>query len=185
MSVQMWQETIAVAQTDGAAVTAAAATSLLPTHAKATLPPLFFDRAGKRIRIKASGKISSLITTPGTARFDVRLGATVVFDGLAVLLDSVAAHTDVGWSLEIELTQRALGAVATLIGIGKWTCEDILGVPAAAPKGVLTAVLPWNSAPAAGNTFDATATQVLDLYFTQTAATGSITLQQYSVESLN
>jgi hypothetical protein len=34
-----------------------------------------------------------VITTPGTARFDLRIGAVVAFDSLAILLDTVAAHT--------------------------------------------------------------------------------------------
>jgi hypothetical protein len=115
----------------------------------------------------------------------VRFGGTVIFDGLAVLLDTVAAHTNVGWELEILLTVRAVGATANLIGQGRWTCEDILGVPAAAPKGCLTAILPWNSAPAVGTNFDSTASQQVDLFFTQTVATGSMTLHQYMLESKN
>jgi hypothetical protein len=184
MSSQGWQETLITSSVDGTAVTAAAATTLLPAAVKYTLPNNFFY-VGRQLLIKASGRISSVITTPGTARFDVRFGATVVFDGLAVLLDSVAAHTNVGWILEILLTCRAIGTTGNLIGQGKWTSEDILGVPATAPKGVLTAMLPWNSAPAVGNNFDTTATQQVDLFFTQTAATGSITLHQYSLWSLN
>jgi hypothetical protein len=185
MSMQGWQETLITAQSDGAAVTAAAATTLLPAHAKYTLAPNFFSRLGQKLRIKATGRISSLITTPGTARFDVRFGATVVFDGLAILLDTVAAHTNVGWWLEIEMTLRAVGATANLMGQGFWTCEDILGVPAAAPKGVLSAMLPWNSAPAVGNNFDSGASQQVDLFFTQTAATGSITLHTFELISAN
>lgn len=184
MSLQRWQETLITAQVDGAAVTAAAATTLLPAAAKATLPPNFFE-IGKKIQIRASGRISSVITTPGTARFDVRLGGTVVFDGLAILLDSVAAHTNVGWTLDIELTCRAIGASANLMGQGTWTCEDILGVPATAPKGVLSAILPWNSAPAVGSNFDSTTSQQVDLFFTQTVATGSITLHQYELIAKN
>jgi len=184
MSLQTWQETLISAQVDGGAVTAAAATSLLPGAAKYTIPANFFE-IGKALRLTAAGKISSVVTTPGTARFDVRLGGTVVFDGLAALLDSVAAHTNVGWWLEILLTCRAIGASANLMGHGKWTSEDLLGVPASAPKGVLTAMLPWNSAPAVGSNFDSTTSQQLDLYFTQTVATGSVTLQQFALEALN
>jgi len=182
MSKQTWMGELIRAQSDGAALTAAAAASCLPTHAKYTLPPNYFDAPGKGLRIKASGRISSVITTPGTARFDVRLGSTVVFDGLAIVLDSIAAHTNVGWALEIELTARTVGTGtnATLIGTGWWTCEDIIGVPATAPKGVLSAILPWNSAPAVGNGFDSTIANVLDLFFTQTQATGSMTLHQYT-----
>lgn len=168
------------AQISGSALTAASTGSMLPAAAVKTLPANYFDTIGQQLLIKASGKISSVITTPGTARFDVRLGGTVVFDGLAVLLDSVAGHTDVGWELEILLTLRAIGASANFMGIGKWTSEDILGVPASAPKGSLTAVLPWNSAPAVGANFDSTTALSVDVQFTQTVATGSLTCQQYA-----
>lgn len=186
MSRQTWHETLITAETDGTAVTAAAAATLLPTNAKITLPNNFFY-IGRKLQIRASGRISSVITTPGTARFDVRVGAVVAFDGLAILLDSVAAHTDVPWWLEIDLTCRAVGSgtSTTLFGTGRWTCEDILGVPASAPKGVLTAILPWNTAPAVGTGFDNTAANTLDLFFTQTVATGSCQLHTYEVISCN
>ena len=184
MSLQTWQETLIVAPGDGPALTAAAAARCIPATGLVTLPPNFWA-VGRAMRIKASGKITSVITTPGTARFDVRMTASVVFDSLAILLDSVAAHTNVGWLLEIILTCRAIGATGNLFGQGKWTCEDILGVPATPPKGVLSAILPWNSAPAVGGNFDTTISHILDLYFTQTAATGSLTLNQFLVEMLN
>lgn len=171
---------------DGTAVTAASATSLLTSSAaggKFTLPANFFKNVGEKLKIRAYGRISSLITTPGTARFDVRFGGTVVFDGLAVLLDSVAAHTNVGWWLEIDLWLQAIGSSATFFGCGRWTSEDILGVPATAPKGVLSAMLPWNTAPTVGTAFDATASQQVDLFFTQTAATGSCTLHAYTLSA--
>lgn len=189
MSLQTWQETLVSSATDGPALTAAAAASCLPAEAKIVLlPDRFRWSVGKALRISASGRISSVITTPGTARFDVRLGGNVVFDGLAVLLDSVAAHANAQWRLALDLVCTAIGTSATLEGSGAWTCEDILGVPATAPKGVLTAMLPWNTAPgSAGGTFDSTASagNVLDLFFTQTVATGSMTLHRYLVESLN
>jgi hypothetical protein len=171
------------AQGDGPTLTAAAAATCLPGQAKVTIPGGTFDAPGKLLLIKASGRISSLITTPGTARFDVRLGGTVLFDSLAILLDTVAAHTTVGWTLDIQMSMRTAGTAATFWGQGTWTCEDILGVPATAPKGVLSAILPWNTTPAvSANTFDATAANVLDLFFTQTVATGSLTLHQYMAE---
>lgn len=186
MSQQTWVETLVSSQVDGPTLTAAAAATCIPAAAKTILPVPYFY-VGRALRITASGKISSVITTPGTARFDIRLGGTVVFDSLAILLDTVAGHTNVGWWLDILLTCRAIGSgtSANLIGQGKFTCEDILGVPATAPKGVLTAMLPWNSAPAVGAGFDSTAALSVDMFFTQTAATGSLTVLQYTVESLN
>ena len=174
-----YMEAFLAAQVDGPALTAAAAATCLPAAAKKTLPANYFDVIGKSLLLLASGRISSLITTPGTARYDVRLGGTVVFDSLAILLDTVAGHTNVGWFLAILLTARAIGATGNLMGQGVWVCEDILGVPATAPKGVLTAMLPWNSAPAVGANFDTTTSQQLDLFFTQTVATGSMTLHQF------
>ena len=181
---QTFNETVMTSQIDGGNITAAAATSLLPAAAKFVIPANYWQ-IGRKLNIKAHGRISSVITTPGTARFDVRMGATVVFDGLAILLDSVAAHTNVAWFLEIDLTCRAIGTSANFMGVGRWTCEDILGVPATAPKGVLTAMLPWNTAPAVGANFDSTATQILDLFFTQTVATGACLIHQFELNLPN
>jgi hypothetical protein len=186
MGLQTWTEVLTNSQVDGPTLTAAAAATCIPPAAKITLPNNWFY-VGRMLRITATGRISSVITTPGTARFDIRVGAVVAFDSLAVLLDTVAAHTNVGWKLDIVLTCRSIGngTGGTLIGQGVWTCEDILGVPATAPKGVLGAILPWNSAPAVGTGFDSTAANTLDMFFTQTAATGSLTVHQFSVEALN
>lgn len=180
----VYMQRLITSQIDGAARVAAAAATVLPAAALKTLGPNFFDTIGQQLLIKASGKISSVITTPGTARFDVRLGGTVVFDGLAVLLDSVAAHVDVGWDLEILLTLRAIGTSANFMGIGKFTTEDLLGVPATAPKGVLVAMLPWNTAPVVGANFDSTVSKQLDLFYTQVVATGSLTCQQYAAYAI-
>lgn len=185
MSMQSWYKTLITAQGAGSALTAASAASALPAAAKFTLDPNHFQYVGQQLIIKASGKISSVITTPGTARFDVRFGGTVVWDGLAILLDTVAGHTNVHWILDLTLTCRAIGTSANLMGIGEWKSEDILGVPATAPKGSLTAMLPWNTAPAVGTNFDSTVAMQVDLFFTQTAATGSMTLEQYSLISAN
>lgn len=179
-----WEEVLITSQVDGAAITAAAATSMLPAAAKYTLPAGFFS-VGKQLRIEASGRISSVITTPGTARYDVRFGATVVFDGLAIVLNAAAAATNVGWLLSIVLTCRAIGATANLIGQGTWTSYDIDGTPATPPKGSLSAVLPWNSTPAVGNNFDSTVSQQVDVFFTQTVATGSMTCHQFALFSRN
>ena len=185
MPSQSWSQVLASSQSDGPALTAAARALALPQQAVFTLPANFFQFVGQQLLVKASGRISSLITTPGTARFDVAFGSNVVADSQAILLDTVAAHTNVGWHLEMLMTCRAVGSSANLMFDGTWTCEDILGVPASAPKGVLSAMLPWNAAPAVGANFDSTATQQVGLYFTQTVATGSLTVHQYSLIALN
>ena len=176
-----FQESPLTTQVDGPTLTAAAAASMLPAAGKLTLPANYFDVIGRKAKFIAWGRISSVVTTPGTARYDLRFDAAVVFDGLAILLDTVAGHTNVGWKLEIDLTCRAIGTAGNLMGQGVWTCEDILGVPATAPKGVLTAILPWNTAPVVGTNFDTTVAHVVDSFFTQTAATGSMTCHQAEI----
>ncbi len=178
------KEIVSTAQGSGTAITAAAATSLLTgsaAQAKFTFPANTFQVIGQQVSIEASGRISSVITTPGTARFDFRLGGTVVFDGLAILLNDAAAATNVGWFLKILLTLQVVGTSAQFFGQGIWCSYDIQGTPATPPKGGLTAILPWNSAPALGTAFDATTSLQADLFFTQTVATGSCTLHQYQL----
>lgn len=186
MSLQTWQETLITAQVDGPTITTQPATSCIPTAAKITLPNNYFQ-IGKVLRITAAGRISSTSATI-SSRFDIRLGGIVAFDSLAILLDTVASHTNVPWRLEIILTCRSIGSgtSATLMGNGTWQCEDIQGTPATAPKGSLVALLPWNTAPVVGAGFDSTAALGLDMFHTAGVATGlSLTVHQYLVESLN
>jgi hypothetical protein len=189
MSIQTWQETLTAGLVDGPTLTAAAAASCIPTASRLTLPNGYFSRIGQQLLIRASGRISCVVTTPGTARFDVRMGTTgtiVVFDGLAVPLN-VNAKTSVGWWLEILLTLRAVGSgtSANFMGQGHFQSEAVIGSPAASSGGNGIMMLPFNTAPAVGTGFDSTAANVIDMFFTQTVATGSLTVHQYHVSSLN
>jgi hypothetical protein len=187
MGSQFWTNPIARAVVDGPTLTSAAAATCLPTAAKITLPNSFFDVPGKQLRITASGRISCAVTTPGTARFDIRLGASaiVAFDSQAIPLN-VVAKSSVGWWLYILLTCRTVGSgtTATLLGQGFWTSEASIGNPAAAAGPPGSFLIPYNAAPAAGNGFDSTSALALDMFFTQTVATGSMTLHQYLAEEI-
>lgn len=179
-----YQETLITSQLDGSALTAAAAASMLPAQAKFTLQANFFQYIGQMIKITASGRISNVITTPGTARFDLRAGVTVIADTLAMPLN-IVAKTNVGWMLEMLLTVRAVGAVGNLMMQGFWLSEAYIGSPAAAAGGNGMVMVPYNTAPVVGANFDMTAAQQLDMFFTQTVATGSLICHQYKVERLN
>jgi len=181
MAVQV----IASAYTDGPTLTAAATASCLPTYVPTTLPAGYWQ-IGRIWRITASGRISCVITTPGTARFDLRMAAVTVFDTLAIPLN-VVAKTNVSWFLEVILTCRSVGSStsATLIGQGYFLSEANILVPLPAtgpgPGGQL---VPYNTAPVVGTGFDSTAANALDFRFTQTAATGSMTMHQFLIEQL-
>lgn len=178
-------QVIASSYTDGPALTAAAAASCVPTYVPTTLPAGYWQ-IGRMWRLTASGRISCVVTTPGTARWDLRLGGVVAFDTLAIPLN-IVAKTNVPWYLEVILTCRAVGSgtSANLIGQGRWFSEAGLNValPATGP-GPGGNVLPYNTAPAVGTGFNSQSALTLDFFFTQTVATGSMTLHQFLIEQL-
>lgn len=178
---QTFGETVVTSQSDGTPNTTGTAASIIPSAARFPLPPGYFNRLGRKMRIRASGKVSTVVTTPGTMRFDLRFGSTVVWDGLAVALSAADAYTDLPWWLEIDLTCRGLGTAGVLIGIGTLISPNIAGVSATPPKTNGVALLPWNTAPVVGNTFDGNASQIVDLFYTQTVSTGSLTCSQYEL----
>ena len=96
MSNQAWVEPFVITGEDGSALTnSTTATSLLPASRKFTLPSYFFDTIGKTLRFRASGRISTVVTTPGTLTLDIRLGSVVVFNGGAMSLGRTASFLDI------------------------------------------------------------------------------------------
>jgi hypothetical protein len=172
-------------QVAGAALAAStSATSLLPAQAKMTFPTNYFNDIGRPLIVHAQGKLSNIVTTPGTLILDLRLGATVVFNGAAMQM-STTAHTDVPWWWEAELTLRAVGSAANFMGASKFTCQAV-SVSGADPTTGHSVLMAPNTAPAVGSNFDATALMQLDLFgkFSVSDAANSITLEQFKVFSL-
>lgn len=179
MSKGYW-ETLASLSADGTALTAAARASLTQganaTGFRYTMPGNRL-RVGDVLHLKASGRISNVITTPGTARFDLAAGATVIFDTLAMPLN-IVAKTNVPWVLDVEGTVRADGTTANILWQGSWLSEAVIGSPLASAGGAGEVMLPYNTAPAVGANFDSTVASLWDLNFTQTVATGSVQLHE-------
>lgn len=181
MSLQSWGETLISAQGDGTAVTGTAAATLLPTSAKAVLPANYFT-IGRTLRINAWGRISNIVTTPGTLTLDFRLNNGLVFASGAIPLN-VVAKTNVSWRVILMLTCRSIGSgsLATLMGQGDFTSESVVSSVAGTANDVM---LPA-SAPAVGTGFDSTAAQVCDMQATFSLTGNSIQLHQYTLESMN
>ena len=176
---------IASAYTDGPTLTAAAAASCVPTYVPTTLPAGYWQ-IGRIWRLRASGRISCAVTTPGTARFDVRLGGVVAFDTLAMPLN-IVAQTTVPWNLDAILTCRAVGSgtSANLLGQGVWSSTASLNTAAVATgpwAGTIT--VPYNTAPVVGTGFNSQSALTLDFFFTQTVATGSMTMHTFLIEQM-
>lgn len=183
MSVGYW-ETLASISGDGTALTAASRASLLQgaggKQGLYTLPANKL-RIGDVLHLRAAGRISCVVTTPGTARFDLSagVGGTAFWDSLAIPLN-VVAKTTVPWVLDVEMIVRAVGNAANLFGLGFWLSEAALNVavPSTGP-GPGGNTLPYNTAPVVGSNVDLTVANIIDFNFTQTVATGSITLHNY------
>lgn len=188
MSLQTFQETIVCGATDGPTLTAAARASCIPTANRIVLPNNFFY-IGRKLLFKMSGRISCAVTTPGTARFDITMGAagtTIVFDTLALNLN-IVAKTTVPWFLEVGLVCRAVGSgtATTFFPFGGiFTSEAVVGAPLPTAGGNGSLLVPVGT-PAVGAGMDNTAASIIDVFFTQTVATGSLTVHNYQIDAVN
>lgn len=190
MSMQTWQETLAWAVGDGTALTASTTpTSLLTgaggAPAKCVLPASFFQ-VGRVLLIKAAGRISNIVTTPGTLTLDIRFGAIIVANGGAMALN-VVAKTNVPWALEWLLTCRAIGSgtSANMHHQGVWSSESVIGSPLPTVGGAGQHMLP-NAAPAVGTGFDSTVAITVDLFATWSLNNAnSIQMHQFKIVSDN
>lgn len=184
MSNQTWQETLISSASDGAALSnTTTITSILPSQAKFTLPANKLWFVGQMIKVTAQGRISTLVTTPGTLDFDVRLGSVSVAASSAMVL-STTAKTNVTWWLEWLLTVRVVGSAAQLIHVGDF-CSEAAGASTVA--GEAKAIMIPTSAPAVGTAFDSTAAQLVDLraHWSVASASNSILCHMYKLELLN
>jgi hypothetical protein len=181
----MPSQVIASSYTDGPTLTAAAAASMVPTYVPTTLPAGYWQ-IGRIWRLRASGRISCAVTTPGTARFDLRLGGVIAWDSLAIPLN-IVVKANVPWDLDVLLTCRAVGSgtTANLIGQGRWLSEAniLTALPATGP-GPGGCLVPFNTAPVVGTGFNSQSALTLDMFFTQSVATGSLTLHQLMIEQM-
>lgn len=187
MAQALVQENLLVLPADGDVVTnTVVATTLLgslqPVYQMKLAPGYF--RPGRSIRITASGRISTLVTSPGTLTLDVKLGAVVVATSGAMVLN-VLAKVNVPWALQWMLQCRASGAVTNFFHQGFWASEAIVGAPLPAAGGVPVHMLP-NAAPAVGSNVDGTTELALDLFVTWSVANAanSIRLHQFVAEML-
>lgn len=181
-----WQDKASGISQDGTALTGSAvATSILNSASKVVIPDSLFV-VGKVLRVVAAGRVSNIVTTPGTLTLDLRLtgsSTVVVANGGAMALN-IVAKTNVPWSLEWLLTVRAVGPTANFMHQGKWTSESVIGSPLPTVGGAGTHMLP-NAAPAVGSNFDSGVKQTLDLFATWSLSNAnSIQVHQFTVGEL-
>jgi hypothetical protein len=182
---------------DGAAIAnSTTETRLQHVSGRFTLPASYFDQIGKTLELDMWGRISNIVTTPGTLTLRVKFGSTVttgtgavtggvsVWDSGAIALNTTA-KTNVSFRLKLLLTAQVLGdgALAKLMGMGEFTTESLSGASAGQP---LDLFLP-GSAPAQGTGFDANAAQSVDVSAQWSIANAGNSIQShlYNVKGLN
>jgi len=184
---------LTIADTDGAALAnTTTQTSIIPAMNKWTFPACWLqDQRGKKLKIKAFGRISIVNPSPGTLLFQVMMGPSssiAVFNSAAFNLNTTAAKTNVTWDLDIDLILRTAGSgtTAAFMGRGFFTSEAVIGSPANTAGGNGSLLLPV-SAPAVGTGFDSSVANVLDLQakWGTASASNSMTLHGYELWAEN
>ena len=94
-----WEDLV-TGYTDGPTLTAAARASCIPTAHRLVLPNNFFY-PGRRMKLTLAGRISCAAVTPGTARFDVCMGAA----GTTIVYDTLAFNLNVNGKTTVDYTE--------------------------------------------------------------------------------
>lgn len=179
------------AQVDSTALTASVTpTSILHPTSRIQLYANFWY-VGKKIKLVGMGRVSNIVTTPGTLTLDVRIGPadppTIVCANGGAMALNIVAKTNVPWWLEWYLTCRTIGngTAATLMHQGIWASESVIGSPLPSAGGCGEHMLP-NAAPAVGTGFNSTVGLFLDLFGTWSLNNAnSILTHQFHMEELN
>jgi hypothetical protein len=193
MAQGFWQTLVSLAAPGTAVASSSTRTSLTlgSTQARFTLPANSLKMPGDQLLLKASGIITTVVTTPGTLTLDFALATTANCSTGAMTLNTTA-QTNAPWYLEMLMTAFTVGAgtAAQLRFTGYWLSAASLNVAAGStgpgPGGQL---VPFSStatgASTLGATFDSTISQLCDLFSTFSVTTAnSIQLLQYSLSLL-
>lgn len=176
-----YKATLISAQGDGSALSnSSTATSILPAQAKLPIAAGTFDVIGRRFVVEAEGRISNIVTTPGTLDLEFRLGSVIVGATGNWSLNTTA-KTNVAWTLVWKFTLRAVGGgtSANFMHQAAFTSESVVG----AASGTTLTIHGPASAPAVGTGFDSTAAQIPDLFahFSTANSGNAITLHQFAI----
>ena len=170
---------LASASADGAALAnSVAATSIMPASAIATLPAGSLQ-VGSLIKLSLRGRISTLVTTPGTLTLDLRIGGIVVSAFGAIALN-IVAQTSAHWEATLMAVVRAIGSgtTANALCTGNFSARAVIGSAAVGVGGIGEVMLP-DTAPAVGTGFDSTLALPINVFATWSVASASNSIQMH------
>ena len=152
-------------------------------HLPAAFPVLgagyFNQRIGKRMRIRAFGKLTTA-ATPGNGVFSLYFGTGADANGTVIAASAAqaltASQTNLSWICEFNVITRALGASGSLFGWG-WAIYN---------EGVAAPHLLIPASAAVAVTVDVTSSNILSLQYKRSGSTAeSMTLQDLEVTAMN
>lgn len=182
---QFYHETIPPFVTaDEAAITLATTyKAILPAARYANLGTQFFNQPGRKLRIRAFGKITSA-ATPGNGQMGILWGTGADNNGVTVVQSAafalVASQSNISWEAELEIHARSLGSAGTLFGTGKLLIGNALVATSAQP------ILLPASAAVVSAACDLTGVLLPSLQFLRSGSTAeTLTVQDYEIAPLN
>jgi len=166
--------TIFTATADAVSNTNNTTVSLLGTGVGTKTLPVNFFIAGRGIRIRIKGRMTSTVTTPCLLTFLVKLGSTTICTSLSV--GPSTAVTSLAFEGECDIMCRTVGTSGTVYGQG--VCRFYNSA---------TVMNSWGMPATAVATIDTTATQVVDFQCTQSNVTNpqTLTITNATIEVLN
>lgn len=180
MSSRGFRERILEVYEDGTALAnSITETTLLPASAQGVNIGAGDLAIGKVLAFDFSGRISTVVTTPGTLSLALRLGTTDIFASGALPLNTTA-QTNIPWRLRGELVCRAVGLTTVTTFFPKapeFISRALIGSPAAGTGPAGIELLPYNTAPAVGSGVDFSASQLVNFLATWSIANASNSIQ--------
>lgn len=165
---------------DETAVTLAATYKALMPAARYNLGSQFFNTVGRRLRIRAFGKITTVLT-PGNGQLGILFGTGADNNGVNVAQSQsfalIASQTNLSWGLEIYIHCRSLGATGTLFATGRLLFNSAV---------VATTQMIPASAAVVSAACDLTGTLIPSFQFLRSGSTAeTITVQDYDISPFN
>lgn len=176
---QLWVSPYRVTKVDGPALTnSTTIASLLQAQDRIVIPGGYFE-IGTGVRIHLHGRISTVVTTPGTWTLTIRYGSTAIAVSQAFAL-STTAQTNDTFVADINLTCRAEGSAGNFMFDGQCTSQVFTNA-------VSTVLFGPATTPVVGGNADLSVNGFLDIMGTWSIANAanSFTVHQAQFEFLN
>lgn len=167
---------------DEAAVTLATTYKALIPTGRYNLGTQFFNKIGRKLRIRAFGKITTVLT-PGNGQMGILFGTNADANGVTVCQSAAfaltASQTNLSWEAEFYISARSLGATGTLFGTGRLLFNN------AVVANTLQPIMIPASAAAVSAACDLTGVLISSLQFLRSGSTvETMTVQDYDISPM-